>query len=153
MRAFEAGGVTKLVCAFSREPGKPKAYVQQAIAANGDTVWDLLQKEAPVFVCGETHAHGARNQAGVRRPFLPAHRRLPCRRQDVARRVGRKSPQSGGHLGVIGAGCRALLSAVSRRLPLTYSASSAARTNRPELAEVRFLPRTQASALIACHHS
>jgi cytochrome P450 / NADPH-cytochrome P450 reductase len=53
MRTFEAGGVTKLVCAFSREPGKPKTYVQQAIAANGDEVWELLQKEAPVFVCGE----------------------------------------------------------------------------------------------------
>ncbi len=53
MRAFEAEGVTKLVCAFSREPGKPKSYVQQAIAANGDAVWELLQKEAPVFVCGE----------------------------------------------------------------------------------------------------
>jgi cytochrome P450 / NADPH-cytochrome P450 reductase len=46
-------GVTKLVCAFSREPGKPKTHVQQAIAANGDAVWDLLQKEAPVFVCGD----------------------------------------------------------------------------------------------------
>ncbi len=53
MRAFEAGGVTKLVCAFSREPGKPKTYVQQAIGADGDAVWELLQKEAPVFVCGE----------------------------------------------------------------------------------------------------
>jgi cytochrome P450 / NADPH-cytochrome P450 reductase len=53
MRAFEAGGVTKLVCAFSREPDKPKTYVQQAIAANGDAVWELLQKDAPIFVCGE----------------------------------------------------------------------------------------------------
>src|SRR5262249_24486701 len=53
MRDFEAEGVTKLVCAFSREPGKPKTHVQQAIAANGDAVWDLLQKEAPVFVCGD----------------------------------------------------------------------------------------------------
>jgi cytochrome P450/NADPH-cytochrome P450 reductase len=53
MRAFEAEGVTKLVCAFSREPGKPKTHVQQAIAANGDAAWDLLQKEAPVFVCCE----------------------------------------------------------------------------------------------------
>ena len=53
MRAFEAGGVTKLVCAFSREPGKPRTHVQQAIAAKGDAVWDLLQKEAPVFVCGD----------------------------------------------------------------------------------------------------
>jgi cytochrome P450 / NADPH-cytochrome P450 reductase len=75
MRAFEAGGVTKLVCAFSREPGQPKTYVQQAIAVNGDAVWELLQKEAPVFVCGEA-AHGARRQAGVRQPFLQAHRRL-----------------------------------------------------------------------------
>jgi cytochrome P450 / NADPH-cytochrome P450 reductase len=41
------------VCAFSREPGKPKTYVQQAIAINGDAVWGLLQKEATVFVCGE----------------------------------------------------------------------------------------------------
>ena len=53
MRAFEAEGVTKLVCAFSRDPGKPKTHVQQAIAANGDATWDLLQKEARVFVCGE----------------------------------------------------------------------------------------------------
>ena len=53
MRAFEAGGVTKLVCAFSREPGKPKTYVQQAIAANGDAAWELLQRQASVFVCGE----------------------------------------------------------------------------------------------------
>ena len=45
--------MTKLVCAFSREPGKPKTYVQQAIAANGDAVWELLQKDALVFVCGE----------------------------------------------------------------------------------------------------
>jgi cytochrome P450/NADPH-cytochrome P450 reductase len=53
MRAFEAEGVAKLVCAFSREPGKPKTHVQQAIAENGDAVWELLQKEASVFVCGE----------------------------------------------------------------------------------------------------
>jgi cytochrome P450/NADPH-cytochrome P450 reductase len=33
--------------------GKPKTHVQQAIAANGDAVWGLLQKEAPIFACGE----------------------------------------------------------------------------------------------------
>jgi cytochrome P450/NADPH-cytochrome P450 reductase len=27
--------------------------VQQAIAMNGDAVWELLQKQASVFVCGE----------------------------------------------------------------------------------------------------
>ena len=31
LRAFEAAGVTRLYAAFSREPGKPKTYVQQAI--------------------------------------------------------------------------------------------------------------------------
>jgi cytochrome P450/NADPH-cytochrome P450 reductase len=66
MRAFEAGGVTKLVCAFSREPGKPKTYVQQAIAVNGEAVWELLQKEAPVFVCGEA----ARMAPDVRQAFV-----------------------------------------------------------------------------------
>jgi cytochrome P450 / NADPH-cytochrome P450 reductase len=32
MRGFEAAGVTRLICAFSREPGRPKTYVQQAVA-------------------------------------------------------------------------------------------------------------------------
>jgi cytochrome P450/NADPH-cytochrome P450 reductase len=76
MRAFEAGGVTKLVCAFSREPGKPKAHVQQAIAANGDAVWDLLQKEAPVFVCGEA----SRMAPDVRQAFVD----LFCKRTGVS---------------------------------------------------------------------
>jgi cytochrome P450 / NADPH-cytochrome P450 reductase len=49
MRGFEAAGVTRLICAFSREPGKPKTYVQQgdrgprrggvaAVAAGSDRV-------------------------------------------------------------------------------------------------------------------
>jgi cytochrome P450 / NADPH-cytochrome P450 reductase len=71
MRAFEAGGVTKLVCAFSREPGKPKTYVQQAIAMNGDAVWELLQKEALVFVCGEA----SRMAPDVRQAFVDLFRK------------------------------------------------------------------------------
>jgi cytochrome P450 / NADPH-cytochrome P450 reductase len=66
MRAFEAGGVTKLVCAFSREPGEPKTHVQQAIEANDDAVWGLLQKEATVFVCGEA----ARMAPDVKQAFI-----------------------------------------------------------------------------------
>jgi cytochrome P450 / NADPH-cytochrome P450 reductase len=54
------------VCAFSREPGKPKTYVQQAIAVNGDAVWELLQKGAPVFVCGEA----ARMAPDVKQAFV-----------------------------------------------------------------------------------
>jgi len=53
MRAFEATGVTRLFPVFSREPGKPKTYVQQAIKDHSADVWRLLQQEAVVFVCGE----------------------------------------------------------------------------------------------------
>ena len=81
MRAFEAGGVTKLVCAFSREPGKPKTYVQQAIAANGDAVWELLQKEAPVFVCGEA----SRMAPAVKQAFVD----LFCKRTGVSAADGK----------------------------------------------------------------
>ena len=53
MRAFEATGFTRLFPVFSREPGKPKTYVQQAIREHSADVWRLLQQEAVVFVCGE----------------------------------------------------------------------------------------------------
>ncbi len=53
MRAFEAAGVTRLFSAFSREFGKPKTYVQQAIKNHSEDVWRLLQREAVIFVCGE----------------------------------------------------------------------------------------------------
>jgi cytochrome P450 / NADPH-cytochrome P450 reductase len=66
MRRFEAAGVTRLICAFSREPGRPKSYVQQAIADHGEEVWRLLQQEGIVFVCGEA----ARMAPGVRQAFI-----------------------------------------------------------------------------------
>jgi Phosphatidylethanolamine-binding protein len=47
------GGVTQLFPVFSREPGKPKTYVQEAIKNHSGDVWRLLQREAVVFVCGE----------------------------------------------------------------------------------------------------
>jgi cytochrome P450/NADPH-cytochrome P450 reductase len=53
LRAFEAAGVTQLHAAFSREPGQPKAYVQQAIQQQSDEVWRLLQQEAVIYVCGD----------------------------------------------------------------------------------------------------
>ena len=58
MRAFEADGVTRLFLAFSREPGKPKTYVQQAIKTHSEEVLRLLQREAVVFVCGEASRMG-----------------------------------------------------------------------------------------------
>ena len=50
----------------SREPGKPKTYVQQAIADHGEEVWPLLQQEAIVFVCGKA----SRMAPEVRQAFI-----------------------------------------------------------------------------------
>jgi len=65
MRGFEAAGVTRLFPAFSRQPDKPKTYVQQAIRNHSEDVWRLLQQEAIVFVCGEA----SRMAPEVRRAF------------------------------------------------------------------------------------
>ena len=66
LRGFEMVGVTRLICAFSRQPGKPKTYVQQAIAEHSEEVWGFLQQEAVVFVCGEA----SRMAPEVRQAFI-----------------------------------------------------------------------------------
>ena len=66
MRAFEAAGGTKLHTTFSREPGKPKTYVQQAIQAQSEDVWRLLQQGAVIFACGDAPAW--RRMSGRRSP-------------------------------------------------------------------------------------
>ena len=44
------------------EPGRPRRYVQDAMLDCADEVWDLLQQDAAVFVCGNaaTIAPGVR---------------------------------------------------------------------------------------------
>jgi cytochrome P450/NADPH-cytochrome P450 reductase len=66
----EGLATAKLFAAFSREPGKPKAYVQQAIQDQSEDVWRLMQKEAMIFVCGEA-SHMAPE---VRQAFLDVYR-------------------------------------------------------------------------------
>ncbi|HXH27428.1 MAG TPA: cytochrome, partial [Candidatus Polarisedimenticolia bacterium] len=70
LRGYEAAGVTRLHAAFSREPGKPKTYVQQSIREQGDAVWRLLQQEASIFVCGDA----ARMAPDVRQAFAEVYR-------------------------------------------------------------------------------
>ncbi|HXI03897.1 MAG TPA: flavodoxin domain-containing protein, partial [Candidatus Saccharimonadales bacterium] len=65
LRAFESAGVTKLHAVFSREPDKPKAYVQQAIVEQAEAVWRLMEQQAVIFVCGDA----ARMAPDVRRAF------------------------------------------------------------------------------------
>jgi cytochrome P450/NADPH-cytochrome P450 reductase len=49
--------------AFSREPGRPGRYVQEAVLDCAEEVWELLQREAVVLVCG----NAATIAPGVRR--------------------------------------------------------------------------------------
>ena len=100
LRAFEAAGVTRLYAAFSREPGKPKTYVQQAIEAHGDGGVAAAPAGGGGLRLRRRLAHGAGRPAGVRRPVPGAHRRLGRRRPGLAHRPGGEPPLPRGHLGV-----------------------------------------------------
>jgi cytochrome P450/NADPH-cytochrome P450 reductase len=52
LKAFAADGITELHTAFSRADG-PKTYVQNLVAAQKERVWDLIEKGAIVYVCGD----------------------------------------------------------------------------------------------------
>ncbi|WP_302053614.1 diflavin oxidoreductase [Nocardioides panacis] len=62
LAAFEAQGVVRTESCLSAEPGTTRRYVQQGMLDRADEVWDLLQKEAVVLVCGNasTIAPGVR---------------------------------------------------------------------------------------------
>jgi cytochrome P450/NADPH-cytochrome P450 reductase len=64
--------------AFSAVPGHPHRFVQDAIAAAGDTVWELLEQGAHVYVCGD----GLRMAPAVRRALLDLYRRRTGRPGD-----------------------------------------------------------------------
>jgi cytochrome P450/NADPH-cytochrome P450 reductase len=52
LKKFAADGVTELHTAFSRADG-PKTYVQHMVASQKDQVWNLIDKGAIVYVCGD----------------------------------------------------------------------------------------------------
>ena len=62
LEAHAANGITDLHVAFSRQE-KKKIYVQDLIREQRDAVWDLIQKGARIFVCGD----GSRMEPDVRR--------------------------------------------------------------------------------------
>ena len=65
LRAFENKGVTQLFTACSRIPDQQKTYVQDQILANKDQVWEMIQKGASVYVCGDA----SKMAPDVRRTF------------------------------------------------------------------------------------
>jgi len=65
LRQFEADGITQVSTAFSRVEGQPKQYVQDEIYTQRDTVWQMLEAGAIVYVCGDA----SRMAPDVRRTF------------------------------------------------------------------------------------
>lgn len=59
---FHERGIAEVHTAFSRHDGK-KAYVQDLIAEQADTVWDMIEAGARIYICGD----GARMEPDVRR--------------------------------------------------------------------------------------
>ena len=63
LRGWEADGIVRVEGAFSRTADAPSRYVQDALLDCADEVWELLQHDAAVFVCGNaaTMAPGVRS--------------------------------------------------------------------------------------------
>ena len=59
---YEASGVARVERCYSDEPGAPRRFVQDAMLECADEVWDLMQRDAQVLVCGNaaTIAPGVR---------------------------------------------------------------------------------------------
>ena len=62
IRHYEEQGLVRVENAFSRAADQPCRYVQEAMLDRADEIWDLLQRDAVVFVCGNasTIAPGVR---------------------------------------------------------------------------------------------
>jgi cytochrome P450/NADPH-cytochrome P450 reductase len=62
LKGYEADGVATLITACSRVKDYPHRYVQHALEASADQVWEAMQQDAVVFVCGNasTMAPGVR---------------------------------------------------------------------------------------------
>jgi sulfite reductase alpha subunit-like flavoprotein len=52
--ALDAGALSAVVTAFSREKGQPKVYVQHRLKEDGDHVHQLMASGAYVYICGAT---------------------------------------------------------------------------------------------------
>ncbi len=66
LKAFDAQGLAKLKVAFSRTDGIPKQYVQDLIKSDGDELWQLIQKGAVIYVCGDA----SKMAPAVRQAFI-----------------------------------------------------------------------------------
>jgi sulfite reductase alpha subunit-like flavoprotein len=56
LERWAGAGAIELHTAFSREPGRAKAYVQQRLEEAAGRVWELLEGGAHFYVCGDANA-------------------------------------------------------------------------------------------------
>jgi cytochrome P450/NADPH-cytochrome P450 reductase len=49
----QAAGAVSCIKAYSRAPAHPHRYVQDAIAANANRIWELWTRGARIYVCGD----------------------------------------------------------------------------------------------------
>lgn len=65
LEAFDAAGIVDLRTAFSRAEGS-RHYVQDLIGAEADRVWDMIERGACIYICGD----GARMEPDVRKRLM-----------------------------------------------------------------------------------
>lgn len=53
MQSWEAVGIVRVITAFSALAGHPHRFVQDAMAAQADAIWEALEDNAAIFVCGD----------------------------------------------------------------------------------------------------
>ncbi|HEY0394852.1 MAG TPA: cytochrome P450 [Candidatus Elarobacter sp.] len=70
LERYAADGIAELHVAFSRL-GAEKTYVQHRIAEHADAVWDIVQNDGVVYVCGD----GSRMEPDVRAELIGLYRR------------------------------------------------------------------------------
>ncbi|MEV4570075.1 cytochrome P450 [Nonomuraea sp. NPDC049419] len=70
LAAWEQGGGVRVHRAYSAVAGHPYRFVQDAVAAHAEEVWELLEQGAHVYVCGD----GLRMAPAVRQVLLGIHR-------------------------------------------------------------------------------
>ncbi|GAA4232439.1 cytochrome P450/NADPH-cytochrome P450 reductase [Streptosporangium album] len=70
LQDWEAAGVARAHAAFSAVDDHPFRFVQEAVAAEADTLWTLLERGAHVYVCGD----GLRMAPAVRQALAAIYR-------------------------------------------------------------------------------
>ena len=92
-------GLVRVENAFSRATDAARRYVQDAMLDCADEVWDLLRRDAAVFVCGNASTIAPGVRSALTRIFRGQDRDRRGRRPGLARRPADDRPVRGGHLG------------------------------------------------------